>query len=171
MNRLAERTAEHGIGHYFLYTHEAHPGESFPHLTSLEQKFRHAEALRDELGVERPILVDRLDGACHRAFGAMPNMTWILSRNGTVLYRGDWTDAASVGNSLDYLLEVGRRRRAGERLATFRVERLDYRDHDRVRFYEGLERSGPKAVSEFEAAFPGERLKKRQPRGRAKTDE
>ena len=158
MNRLAERTAEHGIGHFFLYTHEAHPGENFPHLTSMEQKFRHAEALRDRLGVERPILVDRLDGECHRAFGTMPNMTWILGRNGLVLYRGNWTDAESVGNSLDYLLAVGRRRRAGERLTTFRVERLDYRDHDRGRFYEGLHRSGPKAVTEFETAFPKERL-------------
>lgn len=157
MNRLAERTAERGIGSYFVYTHEAHPGESFPHHTSIEQKIAHAETLRDQLGVERPILVDSLDGACHRAFGSMPNMTWILGRTGLVVYRSNWSDARSVANGLDYLFEVAERRRAGERLATFRVERLDYRDHDRHRFYEGLDRAGPSAAVEYEAAFPDDR--------------
>ncbi len=40
--------------HSPLYTHEAHPGENYPHLTSFEQKYRHAQALRDVLGVTRP---------------------------------------------------------------------------------------------------------------------
>ena len=157
MNQVAERFAGEDIGSVFVYTYEAHPGENFPHLTSMEQKFNHATALAQELGVSRPIYLDALDGACHRAFGSMPNMTWILSRTGLPVYKSDWTDAHSIANSLDYLLEVRRRRRAGERMATFKVERLDYRDHDRHRFFAGLERSGPKAVAEFERAFPNDR--------------
>ncbi|MEE8523028.1 MAG: hypothetical protein V3T72_03780 [Thermoanaerobaculia bacterium] len=53
---------------------------------------------------------------------------------------GDWTE---------------RRRRDRQRLAPFRVERLDYRHQDRERFYEGLERNGPKAVDEFREVFWG----------------
>ena len=153
MNQVAERFAEEGIGSVFVYTHEAHPGENYPHLSSMEQKFAHATALCEELGVTRPIFLDALDGACHRAFGSMPNMAWILSRAGLPVYKSDWTGAHSVANALEYLLEVGKRRRAGERMAPFKVERLDYRDHDRRRFLEGLERSGPKAVDEFKRAF------------------
>ena len=82
MNALAKRFAAQEVGAVFLYTHEAHPGEQYPHLTSMAQKFNHARALRDILGVTRPILVDSLDGACHRAYGSMPNMTWIFSRSG-----------------------------------------------------------------------------------------
>ena len=82
MNDIAERYAADDVGSIFLYTHEAHPGENYPHHTSLAQKYDHARALRDELGVSRPILVDSLDGACHRAYGSMPNMTWIFSRAG-----------------------------------------------------------------------------------------
>ena len=78
MDSLADRFSEHGVGSIFVYTHEAHPVENYPHLTSMKQKFRHAEALRDVLGVRRPILLDALDGACHRAYGSMPNMRWIL---------------------------------------------------------------------------------------------
>jgi hypothetical protein len=157
MNALAERYQDDRVGSIFLYTHEAHPGEYYPHHTSMEQKFRHARDLRDVLGAgapwARPILVDALDGACHRAYGSMPNMTWIFTGSGIPIYKSDWTDHHSVANALDYLLAVLGRRRSGERLAPFRVERLDYRNQDRVAFYQGLERNGPKAVEEFRAAF------------------
>jgi hypothetical protein len=153
MNVLAERYASRDVGAIFLYTNEAHPGEFYPHLTSFGQKIRHAEALRDVLGVSRPILLDALDGPCHRAYGSMPNMTWIFARSGIPVYKSDWTDHVSVANALDYFLDVTQRRRAREKLAPFRVERLDYRDHDQEAFYRGLERNGPKAVTEFREAF------------------
>lgn len=153
MNELAENYAGQKIGSIFLYTHEAHPGENYPPLTSMEQKFNHARDLRDVLGVTRPILVDSLDGACHRAYGSMPNMTWIFNKSGLPLYKSDWTDVLSVQLALENLLKVGERRRNRERLAPFRVERLEYRVQDHEAFYKGLERSGPKAVQEFRDAF------------------
>jgi hypothetical protein len=153
MNAIADRYAEQGIGSIFLYTNEAHPGEHYPHLTSLEQKLRHARDLRDILGVRRPILVDALDGACHRAYGSMPNMTWIFNRSGVPVYKSDWTDAQSVENAVVYFLNVVARRRDREHLAPFRVERVDYRAQDQAAFYQGLERNGPKAVREFREAF------------------
>lgn len=130
------------------------PGENYPYLTSMEQKFRHAHALRDILGVTRPILVDSLDGACHRAYGSMPNMAWIFARSGLIVYKSDWTDVHSVENALQYFSQIPSRRKAGERLAPFHVERLDYRNQDRMQFYKCLERNGPKAVEEFRKAYP-----------------
>lgn len=153
MNAMAERFAGDGVGSVFLYTHEAHPGENYPHLTSMEQKFSHAADLRDVLGVARPILVDALDGACHRAYGSMPNMTWIFNRAGQPIYKSDWTDANSVENAVTYFLDISQRRKDRERLAPFNVHRLDYRNSDREAFYEGLARSGPRAVREFRDAF------------------
>jgi len=153
MNALAEKFSAQGIGSIFLYTHEAHPGENYPHLTSMEQKFRHARALRHVLGVTRPILLDALDGACHRAYGSMPNMSWIFNQSGTLIYKSDWSDARSIENALMYFLDATERRRGGEILAPFHVERLDLRNHDRAAFYRGLERNGPKAVREYRKAF------------------
>lgn len=153
MNAIAERYADQGVGSIFLYTHEAHPGEHYPHLTSMAQKFRHAHDLRDKLGVTRPILVDALDGACHRAYGSMPNMTWLFNKTGVPIYKSDWTDAHSVENAIVYFLQVLERRRSGERMAPFQVERLDYRIQDREAFYRGLERNGSKAVEEFRNTF------------------
>lgn len=153
MNALADQYTKEDIGSIFLYTHEAHPGEHYPHLTSMEQKFRHAADLRDVLGVTRPILLDALDGACHRAYGSMPNMTWIFNRGGIPIYKSDWSDSNSIQNAISYYLDVSHRRQDRERLAPFRVERLDYRNSDREAFFKGLERSGPKAVQEFKDAF------------------
>ncbi len=153
MNAIAGRFTPHDIGSIFLYTHEAHPGEYYPHLTSMEQKFRHARALRDILGVTRPILLDALDGACHRAYGSMPNMSWIFMRSGVPIYKSDWTDARSIETAVEYFLDTLARRREGERLTPFRVERLDLRNQNQATFYEGLARNGPKAVLEFRQAF------------------
>jgi hypothetical protein len=83
----------------------------------------------------------------------MPNMTWIFTAAGIPVYKSDWTDSDSVDNALEYFLQVVKRRREGARLAPFRVERLDYRNHDQKAFYQGLERSGQKAVQEFRKAF------------------
>jgi hypothetical protein len=153
MNAIAERFAPQGVGSIFLYTREAHPGEHYPHLTSMEQKFRHARDLRDKLGVTRPILLDALDGACHRAYGSMPNMSWIFTRSGVPVCKSEWTDARSIENAIEYVLDVLERRRAGERLAAFRVERLDFVTQDDQAFYQGLERNGPKAMREYREAF------------------
>ncbi len=153
MNRLARDFADSEVGSVFLYTNEAHPGENYPHHTSAEQKREHAAALRDRLGVDRPILIDAFDGACHRRYGSMPNMTWVFDKRGTPLYKSDWTDADSVRAMLDLLMELPERRRRGVRIAPFQVERMEWREADRGRFHEGLERSGPKAVEEFRKAF------------------
>ncbi|MBI4770133.1 MAG: hypothetical protein HY784_06910 [Chloroflexi bacterium] len=80
-------------------------------------------------------------------------MSWIFARSGAPVYKSDWTDARSPQNALEYFLGVSERRRAGERPAPFRVERLDFRIQGRAAFYQGLERNGPKAVREYRAAF------------------
>jgi hypothetical protein len=155
MNALAEELEPHNVASIFLYTHEAHPGEFYPHHTSMAHKTKHAQALRDVLHVTRPILLDSLAGDCHQAYGMMPNMTWIINRAGIPLYKSDWTDVNSVENAIRYFLDVVERRRDKERLVPFRVERLDYRTSDQDGFYEGLSRNGPKAVKEFKE-FEGE---------------
>src|SRR5437660_7181314 len=157
MDTIAEQFADKDVASIFLYTNEAHPAEYYPHLTSMEQKLRHARDMRDVLAVSRPILVDAFDGVCHRAYGSMPNMSWIFDRSGVPVYKSDWTDSYSIANAIEYFVNTINRRRAGERLVPFYVERIDYRTKDEFAFYEGLERNVPKAVREFREAFGGPR--------------
>ena len=153
LDDIYARYKEHGVRSVFLYTQEAHPGENYPHLTSMEQKFQHAEDFRDKVGVGRPILVDSLEGDCHWAYGSEANMTWIISGAGLPVYKAEWTDPSSIENALEYFVEVDVRRERGEAIVPFPVVRLDYREHDVDAIYRGLEVAGPKAVAEFERAF------------------
>ena len=130
---------------------EAHPGENVGPIRSMAQKVAHARKLQTHYDVTRPIYLDALTGECHRAYGGMPNMTWIFNRSGT---RSTSLIGltASVANAIDYFLDVTCRRRNHEKLAPFLVERLDYRPHDRAEFDVGLLAAGQRAYDEFVAA-------------------
>ena len=80
----------------FIYTREAHPGENVPHHDSFEGKLACAALLRDESGIGRDILVDDLAGTVHRAYGLMPDLTWVIDRSGRVAYKANWTSGANV---------------------------------------------------------------------------
>lgn len=131
-----------------MYTREAHPGEHLGPHRSLDEKLAAAARLRDEIGIRRAILVDDLAGTVHRAYGPLPNMSWVLGRGGTILYKSMWTSAARVGDFLG--------RHAAQPLdplhAPFFTEQLEVRRRDRVAFTRGLERNGPRAVAEFARA-------------------
>lgn len=131
---------------------EAHPGEHYPHHDSFDRKLAHANAFRSAFDVRRPMLVDDLVGTAHRAFGRLPNMTYILGPNNRVVFRSDWTDPATIRVALDYLLRVRQHRLEGMRLAPFYAEIEGARWVDQSAFDAGLLRSGPRAVTEFRDA-------------------
>ena len=153
MDQLAADFADRGAGCAFLYTSEAHPGENFPPLESIEQKLGNARALSEQRGIARPVYADALSGDCHLAYGGLPNMCWIFSSTGVVLYKADWTGVESVQSALEHLLDARERRRAGQRTVGFHVERLDYRRRDREEFFKVLEQCGPQAVQDFSDTF------------------
>jgi hypothetical protein len=158
MDALAAELESHSIGSYFIYTHEAHPGERYPALRSVEQKLAHARDFRSHYGVRRRVFADSLCGDCHRYFGSMPNMTWIISRSGVVLYKADWTDVHSIRSCIDDHRAVQHRRRSERGIASpFRVERLDYRLKNKQAFLQHLrEIAGPRAEEEYIAEFGSE---------------
>jgi hypothetical protein len=82
-----------------------------------------------------------------------PQVLEAFNRRDLEIFLKDRTDAHSVENAIEYFMGVVNRRRAGERMADFQVERLDFRTSDPDGFAAGLERNGPKAVREFKAAF------------------
>ena len=136
-----------------MYVREAHPGEAYASQTSAEQKLRHARDMVKRWKIERPMLVDDLDGTVHRAYGSLPNMTYIVSTAGTVIYRASWTDARSIRLALDQLVYERGLRSAGTRITPFYVEGTPQRPNDSATFLDGLINDiGPRAVEEYIAA-------------------
>lgn len=136
----------------FVSTREAHPGEHAPHHTSFDDKLAAAARLRDEIGIRRTILVDDLAGTAHRAYGLLPNMTWVVGRGGQVLYKADWTSAANVDAFLARYVAGRRPARRGVARAPYATEQIEHRDVDRPAFYERLRRNGPWSYEEFKRA-------------------
>lgn len=92
MDQMAREFAEE-INFLFVYVREAHPDThpEWPAHRSMEQKFTHARALRERHQTPRTIVVDDLEGAVHRVYGGMPNMSWIVDHAGIVAYKAAWT--------------------------------------------------------------------------------
>ena len=148
MEDMARRHADRAVRSVFLYTREAHPGESYRHHSTMDDKRHHARAFRQHNDIEREILLDDVGGTAHRAYGGLPNMTWIIGRGGVIYYKAAWTDAADIERALVETLDaLGRR--ASEPIAPFYSERLAWRSRDMVAFRRQLEIAGPQAVSDF----------------------
>jgi hypothetical protein len=136
----------------FIYTREAHPGEHVSSHGSFEDKLACANLLRDESGIGRDILVDDLDGTVHRAYGLMPNMTWVIGRGGRVAYKANWTSAANAEAFLARFLAAGGEHPPGTAPVMYETQQAEFRYPDRKRFAQHLLRNGPRAVAEFEKA-------------------
>ncbi len=136
----------------FVYTHEAHPGERVPHHDCFDTKLAHARLLRDEIGISRPILVDDLAGTTHRAYGGLPNMTWVVERGGTIAYKASWTIAANVESFIQRYVQARQNRPAGVQIGPYHTEQLELRTIDQESFLARLERNGPAAVEQWHRA-------------------
>jgi hypothetical protein len=136
----------------FIYTREAHPGENVPSHESFERKLACAKRLAGEAGISRDILVDDLAGTVHRAYGLMPNMTWVIGRGGRVAYKANWTSAANVEAFLARFLAARSEHPSGTTPVMYETQQAEFRYPDRKRFTEHLRRNGPRAVAEFEKA-------------------
>jgi hypothetical protein len=115
----------------------------------MEQKLSHAEALRGKLHVERDILVDDITGTGHHLYGKLPNMTYLISRGGRVLFRSDWTDPPTVETALEYILAAREQRREGMRMAPFYAELVGYRWSDSDKHDQVLLQAGSQALEDW----------------------
>ncbi len=147
---MAAKYADHGVSSVFVYTREAHPGERYAHLTSIEEKLQHARDMVARDSLERPMLVDDLDGTLHHAYGRLPNMAYVVGGGGRVLYRASWTDAESLEIVIDRIVRQRAERRNGVVHRPFYAEWEPGVVADRQTFVEVLlETVGPRAVTEF----------------------
>jgi hypothetical protein len=162
MDAIADRYRDRAVRSVFVYTREAHPGEHFPAHRSMDDKRRPARALREQCTVRRTILLDTLDGAAHRAYGLLPNMTWIIGRGGLIHYKAAWTHPPDVEDALCAVLDF-QAHRTTRQWIPFYTERSAWSTRDRTRFREGLRRAGPQALADYERALSAQATATRAP--------
>jgi hypothetical protein len=86
-----------------LYVREAHPGENMPAHRDDEQKRAQAEYFKRDSGTPWPVLVDELDGSVHKAYGLLPNSTFLLDADGKVAFIGEISHAPTLRRALEHL--------------------------------------------------------------------
>jgi hypothetical protein len=92
-----------------LYVREAHPGEKMSAHKDYEQKRAQAAHFRNETDTRWPILVDDLDGSAHKAYGLLPNSTFLIDADGKVSFIGEISHAPTLRKALDHLFQQNMR--------------------------------------------------------------
>ncbi len=106
---LQEKYKDEDVVFFVVYSKEPHAGETshfkkYAQHTSYEHKKQYAQELVEEFGMKVPVLIDDLDESVVHAFGRMPNMTFIVDKEGRIAYKSDWMEADRVQELLDELL-------------------------------------------------------------------
>jgi len=153
LNHLWEYVQWRGIQFLFVYAKEPHPGEVYPHHTSMEQKIKVARDFQELEGVRFPVLIDELNGQVHRAYGARPNPIFVVHRNGRLVYRAGHAQAPELRDYLEHLLVWDQVQAQGLPTHNMYVEQIRFIIPDGPHHKDVVRRAGPKAVREMQASF------------------
>lgn len=157
LNDLYRRYRDKGFEFLTIYVREPHPGEHYHEHRSWDKKVRYARECREQDGIENPLLVDDLEGTVHQTYGELPNMVYIVSKDGVVAYKAMWTDHAEIEAVLENLVMADELAAKGVRLKPSYTEKINFIPAE----YAGgvrekvFDRAGPKAWSDYRAVFGG----------------
>jgi len=94
-----------------LYQREAHPNQmNFQEINqpvTMEERLALASRCEPELGVERTIVVDKLDNAVREAYGGLPNSVYIIQQGGEIVFKEPWSKGDAWPEVLDRILAAG----------------------------------------------------------------
>jgi hypothetical protein len=90
-----------------LYTREAHPGANYDAIQSMEDKRGRAADLRSIVGEQRQVVLDDVDGAVHRHYGAFPNSLLVVGKDRVVTCWAEWTTADLMEREIRRVLDNG----------------------------------------------------------------
>jgi peroxiredoxin len=153
LNRMWEYYSWRGVQFLFVYVKEPHPGEAYPHHTSLEQKVAVAKELQQMEEMRFPVLVDEMDGRVHRAYGARPNPIFIVHRNGRLVYRAGHAEPAPLREYLEHLLLWDAVLAQDLPTHNMYMEQIRFIVPDGPLHKKIVKRAGPKAVREMQGSF------------------
>ena len=155
MNELYAAYREKGFEFLTIYVREPHPGEHYPAHESAEQKVRYARDCCEQDAIENPLLVDDLKGSVHRQYGTMPNMIYVVDKDGRIAYKAMWTDHSEIESVLENLALADTLSAQGVRLKPSYTEKINYIPA----LYAGgvrekvFHRAGPQAWNDYRAVF------------------
>lgn len=110
IEELYKKYKERDVEFFVVYSKEPHAGErryfkKYTQHTSYEHKLGYAKELVETFGMKVPVLVDDLDEAVVEAYGRMPNMVYVIDKDGKIAYKANWTEEPRIDLLLDELVK------------------------------------------------------------------
>ena len=113
--------------------------------------------MREQDGIKTRLLIDDLEGTMHRAYGEMPNMVYIVGKDGRIVYKSMWTHHDEIESMIKTLLMAEEAAAQGKRLRSSYTEKISFVPGYAPEVSAAvLGRAGPKAITDFRSAL-GER--------------
>ena len=155
-NQLYSKYRNKGFEFFTVYVREPHPGESYGPHKSWEQKLQYARECQKQDGIENPMLVDDLAGTVHQLYVLMPNMIYIVDKDGKIVYKAIWTDHEEVELVLKNLELADELRAKGMRVKPSYTEKINYVPAE---YASGIretvfDRAGKQAWEDYQKVYP-----------------
>lgn len=104
---LKEKYGHRGVEFVVVYVRDPHPGEpafrQYEQPQNFEQRRQYARELAATRQMKATVVVDSMDNEVSERFGSLPNMIYVIDRNGIISYNATWTMAERVDRVLDAL--------------------------------------------------------------------
>jgi hypothetical protein len=108
MEELQDKYSERNVEFIAMYVREPHAGErGFPEYRdheSFDHKMEMANELQDLKKVTLTIGVDDMSQEQHTTLGNLPNMAYVVDREGKVAYSNTWQHAEDIDATLAKLV-------------------------------------------------------------------
>lgn len=106
--RLQEKYGARDVEVLNIYFREPHAGENYfkayKQPDTYEEKMAYARELVETKRMSLPVLVDGIDGSLQDALGGLPNIVYVVGKDGRVHYKSSWADADKVDRALAELV-------------------------------------------------------------------
>ncbi len=107
---LAEKYDPLDVNFFLVYSRERHPGEpgyrEFAHTSTDQEKLENALMMSKLTNLS--VAVDGIDERVLKDYGQMMNPSFVIDRQGVMVFRSSWADANKIDQVLDYLTDETR---------------------------------------------------------------
>lgn len=99
---MSKAFGHRGVSFYNVLSREPHPGfYGFTQPDSLEMRQEYVRLASAELQLDIPWIIDDMDNTLQKTYGGMPNMEFVIDRDGTLLASWDWAKPEELKRLLE----------------------------------------------------------------------
>ena len=106
--QLRDKYQPRDVEFFTLYVREPHPAEraykQYSQHTSYDQRMAYAQELAKIKKLTHDVIVTEFDSTLHESMGRLPNMAYIIDKQGKVYYKATWTDVDRLDKALAELV-------------------------------------------------------------------